>query len=312
MNDATVGMENLPNVFIDRIDLYPMKQPGTGLVFRYRVEVKLCMYDYSPRRSWYEREDLSLLDIKVVFRGGEAAIALNDGSDSLFDYSTAAPAVIVINQSSFSIEAELDGYTKFSTTVEISLPMQDSLNVYAACFIGGLDFGSDLFNKFYGPMAAEKIFAGGIVSEESGYFYYPETNEEYGGPVHQHLNSGYMEGSEHSTEPHSKLIYVSEENYKIRFPIEIDAGFVITADMLSAQSDQIESENTDTALAGPTGVLAGILNEGQSTQGARLESASPTDFSEDITLALTQRPQAQNLLASVNFEIRDAIRRGIY
>ncbi len=31
MNDATVGMENLPNVFIDRIDLYPMKQPGTGV-----------------------------------------------------------------------------------------------------------------------------------------------------------------------------------------------------------------------------------------------------------------------------------------
>ena len=165
MNDATVGMENLPNVFIDRIDLYPMKQPGTGLVFRYRVEVKLCMYDYSPRRSWYGREDLSSLDIKVVFRGGEAASALNDGSDSLYDYSPASPAVIVINQSSFSIENEIDGYTKLSTVVEVNLPTQDSLNVYAACFISGLDFGSDLFNKFYGPMAAEKIFAGGIVSD---------------------------------------------------------------------------------------------------------------------------------------------------
>ena len=307
MNDATVGMENLPNVFIDRIDLYPMKQPGTGLVFRYRVEVKLCMYDYSPRRSWYGREDLSSLDIKVVFRGGEAASALNDGSDSLYDYSPASPAVIVINQSSFSIENEIDGYTKLSTVVEVNLPTQDSLNVYAACFISGLDFGSDLFNKFYGPMAAEKIFAGGIVSEESGYFYYPETNEEYGGPVHQHPNSGYMEGSEHSTEPHAKLRYVSEENYKIRFPIEIDAGFIITTDMMNTQS-----ENIDRVVTGPTGVLAGILNEDQSTQGTRLENAAPTDFSEDIALALTQRPQAQNLLASVNFEIRDAIRRGIY
>jgi len=307
MNDATVGMENLPNVFIDRIDLYPMRQPGTGLIFRYRVEVKLCMYDYSPRRSWYDREDLSSLDIKVVFRGGEAASALNDGSDSLYDYSPASPAVIVINQSSFSIEDELGEYTKLSTVVEINLPTQDSLNVYAACFIDGLDFGNDLFNKFYGPMAAEKIFAGGIVSEESGYFYYPETNEEYGGPVHQHPPSGYMEGSEHSTEPHAKLIYVSEENYKIRFPIEIDAGFIITTDMLNSQSG-----NIDRTVTGATGVLAGILNEDQSTQGARLENASPTDFSEDIALALTQRPQAQNLLASVNFEIRDAIRRGIY
>ncbi len=312
MNDATVGMENLPNVFIDRIDLYPMRQPGTGLVFRYRIEVKLCMYDYSPRRSWYKREDLSSLNIKVVFRGGEASSALNDGSDSLYDYSPASPAVIVINQSSFSIEDELDEYTKLSTVVEINLPTQDNLNVYAACFIDGLDFGNDLFNKFYGPMAAEKIFAGGIVSEESGYFYYPETNEEYGGPVHQHPSSGYMEGSEHSTEPHAKLIYVSEENYKIRFPIEIDAGFIITTDMLNSQS-----ENIDRTVTGPTGVLAGtsvagILNEDQSTQGTRLENAGLTDFSEDIALALTQRPQVQNLLASVNFEIRDAIRRGIY
>jgi hypothetical protein len=312
MNDATVGMENLPNVFIDRIDLYPMKQPGTGLVFRYRVEVKLCMYDYSPRRSWYGREDLSSLDIKVVFRGGAAAIALNDGGDTLFDYSPAAPAVIVINQSSFSIEDELDGYTKFSTTVEISLPTQDSLNVYAACFIAGLDFGNDLFNKFYGPMAAEKIFAGGIISEESGYFYYPETNEEYGGPVHQHPNSGYMEGSEHSTEPHAKLRYVSEENYKIRFPIEIDAGFIITTDMLNSQSEEAGVR----LASGTTGVVAGTIEANVTSQTMMedelIENAAPTDFSEDIALALTQRPQAQNLLASVNFEIRDAIRRGIY
>ena len=67
-----------------------------------------------------------------------------------------------------------------------------------ACFIDGLEFGIPQFDKFYGPMAAEKIYVGGVPNEESGYFYNPETNEEYGGPVHQH-SSGYMEGSSTAT-----------------------------------------------------------------------------------------------------------------
>ena len=215
MNEMTVGMENLPNVFIDRIDLYPMRRPNTGAIYRYRIQVKLCMYDYSPKRSWYARESLSDLSIKMVFRGDEAADALNDGSKSLYKYTPSDVGVIVKNQSDFSIELELNGYTKFSTILEVEHPTVDNLNVYAACFIDGLEFGNDLFNKFYGPMSAEKIFVGGVVNEEAGYFYYPDTNEEYGGPVHAHQGT-YMEGSEHIAERHQTLIYVVEENYKIR------------------------------------------------------------------------------------------------
>ena len=67
-------------------------------------------------------------------------------------------------------------------------------------------------------MAAERIFVGGVPNLESGYFYNPETNEEYGGPVHQH-SSGYMEGSEHIDTAHAGLRYVSEENYQDDFRI---------------------------------------------------------------------------------------------
>ena len=53
-------------------------------------------------------------------------------------------------------------------------------------------------------MVGESIFVAGQINKDSGYFYYPETNEEYGGPVHTH-NQGYMEGSEHTDKPHSRL-----------------------------------------------------------------------------------------------------------
>ena len=221
MNEMTVGMENLPNVFIERIDLYPMLQPNTGDVYRYRMQVKLYMYDHKPKRSWHGRAGLSDLSIKAVFRGGVAADALSDGSESLYDYNPSADGVRVINQSDFSIESDLPSlglsgdYTKFSTTIEIELLATDNLNVYVACFIDGLEFGNDLFNKFYGPMSADKILVGGAVSEQSGYFYHPDTDEEYGGPVHGHEGT-YMEGSEHIAQRHATLRYVVEENYKIR------------------------------------------------------------------------------------------------
>jgi len=222
MNDITVGMENLPNVFIDRIDLYPMLQPNTRDIYRYRIQVKLCMYDHKPKRAWYGRVDLSDLSIKIVF--GDGSITLNDGSESLYDHNPPTSGVEVINQSDFSVESELNDYTKFSTIIEVELPVANNLNVYAACFIDGLEFGNDLFNKFYGPMSAEKIFVGGVVSDQSGYFYYPDTNEEYGGPVHGRQGT-YMEGSEHIIEQHATLRYVVEENYKIRsFSVPDDAN----------------------------------------------------------------------------------------
>ena len=215
MNEMTVGMENLPNVFIERIDLYPLLRPNMPSIDRYRIQVKLYMYDHKPKRSWYGRPGLSDLSIKVVFRWKEGTDALSDGSRSLYDYSPGAPGVEIINQSDFSIESELNDYTKFSTIIEIEHPVVNKLNVYVACFIDGLEFGNDLFNKFYGPMTAEKIFVGGAPSEQSGYFYHPDTNEEYGGPVHA-FQGTYMEGSEHITQRHATLRYVIEENYKIR------------------------------------------------------------------------------------------------
>tara|TARA_R100000458_G_C8274237_1_gene249160 strand:+ start:572 stop:1489 length:918 start_codon:yes stop_codon:yes gene_type:complete len=305
MNDVTVGMENLPNVFISKIDLYPIRSPSTNLIVRYRAQIKLCIYDHSPVRSWYARGDLADLKVKVVFRGLEAADALNDGLDSLYDYNPTLPGVVVLGHDSFSIEEELDGYTKFSTVIETSIPALSSLNVYAACFIDDFGFGNDLFDKFYGPLAAEKVLAGGRQNRQSGYFYYPETNEEYGGPVHGHQGT-YMEGSEHKSQPHSTLRYVAEEDYKIRIP--------------EFESNDIDLTPEDT----PTGEAPAQYqpNFGVSRGPTDLTSNTSTSQSdtpemvavrtEIIANIFQQRPQAQNLLGEINFEIRDAIRRGLF
>ena len=209
--------------------------------------------------------------------------------------------------------------------------------------IGELDFGNPLFNKFYGPMSAEKIFVGGEVNTMSGYFYYPTTNEEYGGPVHSHQGR-QMEGSKHSDRPHSTVRYVMEDNYKIResaytegylYGAEAEAlvgpnyggSITLLESNLASLTPAWQSNLGDAslqegpALPGGGGVQLGAFDP-TGMGGVNTTLGQEAQLGQDaVTRALTQnplaedllaKPKAQDLLANVSFEVRDAIRRGIY
>jgi hypothetical protein len=216
MNDMIVGMENLPNVFINRITIVPS---GDG----FEIKIQLGMYDHKDNPSWKNKIDN--LKIKIVFESRTDRIGmLNDGTMSLYDYepspqgySTTEPFdCYVISADDFGPVSTEGDYELNVRLFTYTKPLRENLNVYAACFIGGLGFGIPMFDKFYGPMSAEKIIVGGELNTLSNYFYYPDTNEEYGGPVHLKPDGSYMEGSQHSEEPHKDVILVSEENYKIQ------------------------------------------------------------------------------------------------
>lgn len=216
MNDMIVGMENLPNVFINRIQLIQDQETSN-------IKVVLMMYDDMENRSWKDR-NLGI-KVKIVFETRPSEIqALNEGDKSLFEYvpsptnySTTNPFdAYVVSLDEFSVSGNPSKYQSFVKIIEYPKPLRENLNVYAACFIDGLNFNNPMFDKFYGPMAAEQIFVGGQLNTLSNYFYYPDTNEEYGGPVHQKPDGSFMEGSEHSDKPHKAVVLVSEENYKIQ------------------------------------------------------------------------------------------------
>lgn len=212
MNDMTVGMENLPNVFIDKIMIE--RNSIDQQTVQYYTRIVLKMFDNKDNPSWRNR--LSGLKVKCSFVDDEKIESLNTGALSLYDIPTGAINKTTVEScDEFRSSNLISGYESFTSIFEFNtLTPPENLSVYVACFIDDLEFGIPQFDKFYGPMAAEKIYVGGIPNEESGYFYNPETNEEYGGPVHQH-SSGYMEGSEHIDTAHAGLRYVSEDNYKM-------------------------------------------------------------------------------------------------
>ena len=258
INDMIVGMENLPNVFIDKIAVYP-RQTGNG----YKLIIRLCMYDATAdNASWKGKIDD--LKIKVCLVSDKRKILrLNDGEDSLFDYEPNQTRTRVFSADSFYKLETIENYDKFTLIVEEILPFFPSdLNIYAACFIDGLEFGIPMFDKFYGPMAGEQVFVGGQLYTLSNYFYYPDTNEEYGGPVHLKPDGSYMEGSVHTEEPHKEVVIVTEENYKIvdHFEFSIEdlgdsSGGLSSSDMAESSQPGSSTGSSDTS------VSSGITSE---------------------------------------------------
>ncbi len=77
MNDMTVGMENLPNVFIDKITV----ERVTGTL-DLRIRVILKMFDYADNHSW--RNKVDGLKVKCAFVDENQTITgLNSGRLSL-------------------------------------------------------------------------------------------------------------------------------------------------------------------------------------------------------------------------------------
>ena len=218
MSIFDVGVENLPNVYISKI-----------VMSSEEIKVTCVIKDNKERKSWKDRPQMSDMYVKLLLVNDNApgvyasvTTGLNDGSDSLFNYRNTQPGYVVKKEaaSAFQLQSqqdptlEEDFYFKTFTFSKWAYQGASDVVVYAACYIRGLQFENDEFNKFYGPLTSEYIYRAGQLSEVSGYFYFPKTNKEYGGPVHWH-NGKYMEGSSHRDMGHEEVIYVSENNAKL-------------------------------------------------------------------------------------------------
>jgi len=209
MNDTTVGLENLQNVYIDKIFL----EENASAFY---LKVKISMYDNEENKSWYGQ--INNLKVSVFFTGDPVEIQrLNGGESSIYDYVTDRNRSAIFSSNQMNPSTPKDGYTKYSFVIEKELFLKpDNLNVYAAAFIDNLGFDNPLFNKFCGPVSGEKVIVAGSINKQTNYFYYTEDNTEYAGPVHQKPDGSFMEGSMHTSIMHKDLSLVKETNYKIQ------------------------------------------------------------------------------------------------
>tara|TARA_R110002110_G_scaffold351056_3_gene561095 strand:+ start:4037 stop:4732 length:696 start_codon:yes stop_codon:yes gene_type:complete len=227
MSIFDVGVENLPNVYITKISLT-----------RTAVKVTCLMKDNKEVKTWRHRPQMANMKVKALLvhdlseTPGVGASkfltitsGLNSGQDSLFNYEMPDETTFInsSNASEFglrNISRSTDEEYYYNTFIfrdSLDRPFVQNVNnmtVYVACFLDGLQFENLVFNKYYGPASSENIIISNQVNQQSGYFYIPLTDKEYGGPVHSH-NGVFMEGSQHRSAEHEKLVYVPEQNNKI-------------------------------------------------------------------------------------------------
>jgi len=242
MNEL-IGKENLPNVYIEKISI-------DELIDRYVFRINLAMYDYSIKdeRLWFEKSFSSNVAIKVSFIDDliESSF-LKSGAKSIFDTNPEASVTISLTEgvqdlNTFLISGTL---TKINYTANYTIHKEsevlalggairykkiNNLDIYASSVLVFNGFSTNRsFNKYCGPTVGETVFTGGQLNKLTKYFYDPETNQEYAGPVHLHSSGRYMEGSKHSQTPHKFLRMVEEENYKIIFNSLVGESRLINA-----------------------------------------------------------------------------------
>lgn len=213
MNIEMVGLENLPNVFINNVKIEDFA--GENIK---KITVTTCIYDEIPF-TWRERG--FNIDIKMaVITDLNAINEINTGAHieevegyDLFFVSTKSAD----SANEVEIDSSISSYKKFKNTFVFSINIQDNpdVNVYCYCSIPSIDFGIKEFDKFCGPLTGEQVFRSSSVVDISGYFYDPNTNEEYGGPVYT-IDGKYYKGSYESENP-IEVFYVSEDNMKLRY-----------------------------------------------------------------------------------------------
>jgi len=219
MSVYDVGTENLPNIYIEKVTISDDKRS---------MVVQTYLKDHLYHPTWTGSNSiLNNLRIKylVVIGSPDSEIieALNSGTASIMEFNaplSEGKYISVVDSDILLLESEKKlGLNVYRNTTHIELPPGvSSATLYACCYYDFLEeITNDFFKHFAGPVASERILSAGLPHINSGYFYFPDTNEAYGGPVHYHEEQGvHMQGSSHSESPHSKLNFVKSKNTKVR------------------------------------------------------------------------------------------------
>ena len=220
---ASVGLENLPNVYISKITLEDHSTNG------FLLNVELEIQDAQKDSGFYWSDDkvlLSFLKVNLVAtRNPRVSNLLKDGTIVPIPSDISRLNNPDTNMNTFGLSEfkHMDsGSSKIfrkKFTYNIENGVQD-LHLYAVCFFDTMQASSDLnirleniYSRYNGAVCSEIVFVQGEIKSSTTLFLRPD-NTVWAGPVHEHEGT-YMEGSFHSSEPHNKLRRITVQNYKI-------------------------------------------------------------------------------------------------
>jgi len=231
-----VGLENLPNSYIDMIEISEFSS-NVNVVHAHFI-VKDVRND--GLFSWYNRDELGkyLKLLVVASTNEEINTAINNGNLPLDKKKISSHPSFDPMQVQFR-EIKIGWDKKQKLINGIQTPegelfefehgarfyvrsSEPSLNVYCASYIDVMQFSQDykldldhnLINSYTGPIASESVFTNGALVRDS-YLFRTAQNGIWSGPV-RFLNGTYYSGSKGEANLSEALRVVRVSNTKIK------------------------------------------------------------------------------------------------
>lgn len=298
-NDALVGLELLPNIYIKNIEVY------SGSSNTVKVKVSACVLDKEENGQmiWSDKEEIKSVMSVLFVASSESSISDQITSGAL-DFSRKSirresmrigannirfspPTITTRPMASTDRTSVEGGYTYFHFDFEfIHKLTKPDLNIFAAVFLdeGALESGSNTlktFSKisFYGPIASETIYQNSNLNT-STYVFLNSDGSQYIGPVHFHPDKGYMQGSYHRQTDHPTVERTEVFNYKIKDfrDNQITEDHNLKDQDFTAFTPLYDSLLDDGTIAGVFGINIKDLVLYKTKYGNSLKSLSPRLF----------------------------------
>ena len=227
MSNVLVGLENLPNTYIEKITLND-NNPITS-----KITVELSMHDVEKDGFFVWSDDDLIMDYMKVAIIATSNQQLIDGITTgifspmpniirqgpLRDGTT----ILEIPAKNFAkTKTRAQGVTrKFYKKESLIIP-EDALGMtlFVFAYIDAQELSNALrivltgpLSQYFGPIKSENVFVGDEIQQTS--FLYKEADGSiWSGPIHEH-NGKFMGGSYHTSDPHPSLTRESVLNTKI-------------------------------------------------------------------------------------------------
>ena len=231
---SIIGLENLPNVYISKIELYDVTG---GITDDFHAMIEVCIKDVKDstgKFSWYHDSLLTNnLSIMVVMSNTKAITDKLTSGELMMDpqkiirdpdYTPGSIEFksLPIKMKKFTEPDERTGM--YSMMFRYRFKIKSSYEravVFAASYVDfsklSSQFGGEVspyFSSFYGPIVSDEVFGAGSPPTQSSVYTLPN-GTIYTGPIHMH-DGTIMGGSRHSSMPHPILTEKTVKNNKIR------------------------------------------------------------------------------------------------
>ena len=226
MSNVLVGLENLPNAYIEKITITHHNR------FNSKITVELSMHDIEKDEFFvWSDDDLIMNYMKVAIIATSNQQLIDGITTGIF-----SPLPNIIRRGPFMtgtsiIEIPAKNFNKINNRQslirkfykkESILVAEDTpqMTLFVFAYVDSEELSKALritltgpLKQYYGAIKSENVFVGGQIQQTS-FLYKERDGTVWSGPVHEH-NGKFMGGSYHTSDPHPSLTRESVLNTKI-------------------------------------------------------------------------------------------------